>query len=144
MVPSQGFLNAQSLQAEKLEPGDTLRYQATAVLPLVGLALEAATPAPAWMIEPAWQLRLAADALSRSARYQDRPVRTIRNWASRTDFDSERFGIEGRGPARMVRSSAVNGVSAWLTQRLVPAGTRASKQAFKPTRVPIMNRALQR
>jgi hypothetical protein len=66
MVPSQGFLNAQGLQAEKLEPGDILCYQTIAVLPLVGLALEAAAPAPGWMIEPGWQLRLAADALSRA------------------------------------------------------------------------------
>jgi hypothetical protein len=64
LVPSLGYLNTQGLQREKLEPGDTLRYQATAVLPLVGLALEAAAPAPDWMIEPGWQLRLAADALS--------------------------------------------------------------------------------
>jgi hypothetical protein len=64
VVPSQGFLNAQGLQAEKLEPGDTLRYQAVAGLPVVGLALEAATPAPVWMLEPGWQLKLAADALS--------------------------------------------------------------------------------
>jgi hypothetical protein len=66
MIPSQGFLNARSLQTEKLEPGDTLRYQATAVLPLVGLGLEASTPAPASMLASGWQLRLAADALSRS------------------------------------------------------------------------------
>ncbi|HEV3201577.1 MAG TPA: hypothetical protein VGZ73_26945 [Bryobacteraceae bacterium] len=66
MVPSQGFLNAQSLHAEKLELGDTLRYHATAVLPLVGLALEAAAPAQSWMIEPGWQLRLAGDTLSRA------------------------------------------------------------------------------
>jgi hypothetical protein len=66
MIASQGFLNAQSLLAEKLEPSDTLRYQANAALPLVGLALEPAAPAPDWMVEPDWQLRLAADALSRA------------------------------------------------------------------------------
>jgi hypothetical protein len=66
MIPSQGFLNAQSLLAEKLEPSDTLRYQANAALPLVGLALEPATPAPDWMVAPDWQFRLAADALSRA------------------------------------------------------------------------------
>jgi hypothetical protein len=66
MVPSLGYLNAQTLQQEKLEPGDSLRYQATAVLPLVGLALEVAAPAPDWMIEPGWQLRLAADTLARA------------------------------------------------------------------------------
>jgi hypothetical protein len=64
MVPSQGFLNVQGLQSEKLEPGDLLRSQTVAVLPVVGLQLEPATPAPGWMFEPGWQLRLAADALS--------------------------------------------------------------------------------
>lgn len=66
MVPSQGFLNARIVQQEKLEPGDFLRLQAGAALPAVGLALEMATPEPSWMIEPVWQLRLAADALSRA------------------------------------------------------------------------------
>jgi hypothetical protein len=64
MVPSRGFLNAQGLPSEKLEPGDLLRYQTVAVLPVVGLQLEPAAPAPGWMLAPGWQLRLAADALS--------------------------------------------------------------------------------
>ena len=80
MVPSQGFLNAQSLQAEKLEPGDTLRYQANALLPLVGLALEPSTPAPSWMLEPEWQLRLAANALARSLNIRIVPFEQPANW----------------------------------------------------------------
>ena len=64
MAPSRGFLNAQGLPSEKLEPGDLLRYQTVTVLPVVGLQLEPAAPAPGWMLEPGWQLRLAADALS--------------------------------------------------------------------------------
>jgi hypothetical protein len=80
MIPSQGFLNAQSLQAEKLEPGDTLRYQANAPLPLVGLALEASTPAPGWMLEPEWQLRLAANALARSLNIRIVPFEQPANW----------------------------------------------------------------
>jgi hypothetical protein len=80
MVPSQGFLNAQSLQAQKLEPGDTLRYQANALLPLVGLALEPSTSAPGWMLEPEWQLRLAADALARSLNIRIVPFEQPANW----------------------------------------------------------------
>jgi hypothetical protein len=64
IVPSRGFLNAQGLQAENLEPGDTLRYQATAMQPVVGLALDGTSSAPLWMLDPGWQVRLAADALA--------------------------------------------------------------------------------
>jgi hypothetical protein len=65
VTPSLGFLNTQGLPTEKLEPGDTLRYQATSVLPVAGLALEATSFPPDWLPEPHWRLRLAAEALSR-------------------------------------------------------------------------------
>lgn len=74
MAPSQGYLNAQVLQREKLEPGDALRYQATAVLPVVGLAIETMAPAPDWMIEPAWLLKLAADGLSHALGFRIVPL----------------------------------------------------------------------
>ena len=44
------------------------------MLPVVGLQLEPATPAPGWMFEPGWQLRLAADALSHALDIRIVPV----------------------------------------------------------------------
>jgi len=66
MPPSKGFLNARVLPQERLEAGDVLRYSATTALPVVGFGLEPAAPSPTWMPDPAWQLRLAGDALARA------------------------------------------------------------------------------
>jgi hypothetical protein len=66
MVPSKGFLNAQTLQGERLQTGDVLRYQAEGLMPILGLGLESSSPAPERMPEATWQLRLAADTLSRA------------------------------------------------------------------------------
>jgi len=142
MVPSQGYLNAQSLQAEKIQPGDTLRYQAIAVLPLVGLALEAATPSPSWMLEPDWQLRLAADALSRALDIRIVPFEQSANGrvermlilnvsALKADTRSDGALFSGQWRLRLVDASAgASGNPSFKTG--VQTDTRADRESGAP------------
>jgi len=148
MIPSKGFLNAHVLPGEKLQVGDVLRYQTTAdSRPIVAFALEPEAPTLEWTPEVHWQLRVAADTLSRALDMILLPVEQPTNvqaertlvlnvQALRADANADGALFTGQWRLRLMGSSNGSESSA-LFKTGVQTDTRVSREPSRAALLPL-------